>query len=67
MCATVSALLHQRGHAVPAARWMALRARDSAPNITALHRLCVHGLVSSQGGALLGCRVVTVALFAHAH
>ena len=41
---------HQRGHAVPAALWMALRAWGSAPNITALHRLCVCCSVSSQGG-----------------
>ena len=48
--ATVSAFFHQRGHVVPAALWMALRALGSAPNITALRRLSVCCSVSSQGG-----------------
>lgn len=48
--ATVGTCLRQRGHAVPTALWMALRARGSAPNITALQRLWVCWSVSSQGG-----------------
>ena len=48
--ATIGTIFHQRGHAVPAALCMALRARGSVPNITALHRLWICWSVSSQGG-----------------